>query len=364
VSVILAALLLASACGGESVRFEAPSQSPTAAATPIPTATTFDPAAACTNCWPLSGKPLSDAGAATRRPLVVKIDNVPAARPHYGITQADLVVEELVEGFVTRLAAFYHSQDPQTLGGVRSARLADLSLSTMVRGALVYSGTSAHAARLIGEDAASGKYIDLSADRSPGYYRVSFRASPYNLFTSAVTQRETLAKQGKATVGDVPKLAFLADAAHTATIGGMVGAAAAGELVIPYRDDSSKVTYKYDAATKTYARWQNAQGSAVRTVDAATNSNVAAVNVVIIHTEIWEVDEIVDASGAKAHDMRLTGTGAASIFRNGLRQDGTWSRKDDVSPFVFTNRQGEQIKLSPGQTWISIIPNDWVVASS
>jgi hypothetical protein len=85
---------------------------------------------------------------------------------------------------------------------------------------------------------------------------------------------------------------------------------------------------------------------------------------VIVHTEIWEVDEIVDAAGAKAHDMRLTGTGAATVFRDGLRQEGTWTRSDDKAAFVFTNKAGEQIKLSAGQTWIQIIPNDWIVTSS
>ena len=360
------AAILTTACGNESVRFQVPSASPapsaTVAASPTPEPT-FDPAATCTNCWPLNGKPLGD-GSLSKRPLVVKVDNVPIARPHYGITQADMVIEEIVEGYVTRLAAVYQSQDPQTIGGVRSARLADRSLTTMVRGALVYSGTSDYAWSLISKDAADGRYVELSADHSAGYYRVAFRAAPYNMFTSASAQRDALGKLGKSTVSDVPKWPFLAAADHAPTIAGMSGAAAATELTIPYREDTSLVTYKYDAAAKTYARYQNNNGKAVRDVDAANNVPVAAANVVIVQTEIWEVPEIVDAAGSHAHDMRLTGTGTATVFRDGLRQEGTWSRKDDTSAFVFTNKAGEQIKLSPGQTWIQIIPNDWIVTSS
>jgi hypothetical protein len=368
-ALALIAGVVATACGGEAVRFEAqpsPTATAPAAATQAPSTSapqaTFDPAATCSNCWPLNGKPLGD-GSPNTRPLVVKVDNVPAARPHYGITQADMVIEELVEGFVTRLVAIYQSQDPQTIGGVRSARLADRSFTTMVRGALVYSGTSDYAWSLISQDAASGRYVELSADHSGGYYRVAFRQSPYNMFTSASAQRDSLTKLNASTVNDVPKWAFLSANDHAPTIAGMAGAAAATDLVIPYREDTSTVTYKYDAGTKTYARWQNSAGKAVRDVDAANNTAVAAANVVIIQTEIWEVPDIVDAAGAHGHDMRLTGTGAASVFRSGLRQDGTWSRKDDSSPFVFTNRQGEQIKLDPGQTWVHIIPNDWAVTS-
>jgi DUF3048 family protein len=364
--------VLAAACGGEAVRFEyqpAPSATtapvPTAApsATPVPTPQgTLDPAAACTACWPLSGKPLG-AGSASKRPLVVKIDNVPDARPHYGLSQADMVVEELVEGFVTRLIAVYQSQDPPTIGGVRSARLADRSITAMVRGALVYSGTSDYAWSLISQDAASGRYVELSADHSGGYYRVNFRPAPYNMFTSAAAQRDTLTRLGASTVQGVPTLSFLANADHAPAIGGMSGASVATKITIPYREDVSAVTYEYDAKTRTYARFQNSAGRSVRDVDAANNAPIAAADVVIIQTEIWEVAEIVDAAGTHAHDMRLTGTGRAIVFRDGLRQEATWSRKDDTAPFVFTNAAGEQIKLAAGQPWFHIIPTDWNVTS-
>src|SRR3954462_13356315 len=238
----IAAVLLA-ACGNEAVRFQAPSASPAATVSESanPQAT-FDPAATCDKCWPLNGKPLVD-GSTSKRPLLVKVDNVPAARPHYGITQADMVIEEIVEGYVTRLAAVYQSQDPQTIGGVRSARLAGRSLATMVRGALVYSGTSDYAWSLISKDAADGRYVELSADHSAGYYRVAFRTAPYNMFTSASAQRDSLGKLGKPTAGDVPKWPFLPPADHAPGNAGKSGAAAANELTIPYREDSSLVTY-------------------------------------------------------------------------------------------------------------------------
>jgi hypothetical protein len=366
-AIAVVVVLVSIACGGEAVRFQAPSPSESPAATtaqvsPTP-AGTPDPAASCTSCWPLNGKPLAAGAATDRRPLVVKIDNVPAARPHYGITQADIVVEELVEGFVTRLAAVYQSQDPQTIGGVRSARLADRSLTQMFRGALVYSGTSDYAKSLITQDAKSGRYVDLSADYTDGYYRVAFRPGPYNLFTSAAAHRSTLKALKADTVNGLPRWPFLASADHTATIAGMAGATDATELTLPYREDSSLVTYKYDPATRTYSRWQNDLGKPVRDVDAANKEPVAAANVIVINTEIWEVPEIVDAAGSHAHDMRLTGTGSATVFRDGLRQQATWSRVNDAAMFVFTNSSGEQIKLSQGQTWIHIIPTEWTVSS-
>src|SRR2546428_12166175 len=102
-------------------------------ATPVPTPEpTIDPAAPCTkDCWPLSGKP-AKVGATDRRPLIVKIDNAPAARPHYGLAQADMVFEILVEGFVTRLAAGFQSQAPQTNSPLPSALTPDTSPTPMI----------------------------------------------------------------------------------------------------------------------------------------------------------------------------------------------------------------------------------------
>src|SRR5256885_13854696 len=65
--------------------------------------------------WPLTGMPLAG-GSASKRPLYVKIDNNPHARPHYGITKADQVYEWLGEGLTTRPAGGVPSKDPKQNG--------------------------------------------------------------------------------------------------------------------------------------------------------------------------------------------------------------------------------------------------------
>ena len=200
-ALIAVVLFLLAACTSPAATPGASTQPQTAAAVPTVEAT-LAPDAPCRDCWPLNGKPLK-LGAVDKRALLVKIDNVPLARPHYGITQADMVFEILVEGLATRLAAVFHSQDPQTIGNIRSARLADRSLTPMVRGALVYSGTSAYEMPLIQGDAANGSYVDLSADYTSGYYRVTFRPGPYNMFTSAAAMRQAIAAHGADTTQQV-----------------------------------------------------------------------------------------------------------------------------------------------------------------
>src|SRR5438132_1427993 len=362
---LAAVLTLLAACS-------APAATPSSSSEPLAVATytpvpkpsaTLDPAAPCQECWPLTGKP-AKVGAVDKRPLVVKIDNVPDARPHYGITQADMVFEILVEGYVTRLAAVFQSQDASTIGNIRSARLADRSLTPMVRGALVYSGTSAYEMPLIQGDAAHGSYVDLSADYTSGYYRVTFRPGPYNMFTSAAAMRQAIAAHGGKEPQTVPAWAFFADPKHDEMAGGMSSSTPATDIVIPYREDLSRVEYKYESQTRTYGRWQNSDGKPVRDIDGVNNQPIAAANVVIIQTEIWEVPQIVDAAGSHAHDMRLTGTGRATIFRDGRREEATWSRAADTEAFSFKNATGDPIILDSGQTWVHVIPSEWSVTSN
>ena len=70
---------------------------------------------------------MADDVAAKRPALILKIDNSDAdtcdgtARPQIGLNQADIVIEELVEG-ITRFMAIFQSNIPETVGPIRSAR--------------------------------------------------------------------------------------------------------------------------------------------------------------------------------------------------------------------------------------------------
>ncbi|MGA2970591.1 MAG: DUF3048 domain-containing protein, partial [Acidimicrobiales bacterium] len=61
---------------------------------------------------PLTGLPDPQGLTKHRAALTIKIDNTPEAMPQYGIEDADVVYEEIVEGGITRLAAIFNSQLP------------------------------------------------------------------------------------------------------------------------------------------------------------------------------------------------------------------------------------------------------------
>ena len=60
--------------------------------------------------------------------LAVKIDNSSSSAPQVGLGDAGMVVEELVEGGMTRLAVFYYNDVPSEVGPVRSMRATDIGI--------------------------------------------------------------------------------------------------------------------------------------------------------------------------------------------------------------------------------------------
>ena len=59
---------------------------------------------------PLTGLPDPSELTRHRSALTIKIDNTPAAHPQFGLEDADVVYEEIVEGQITRLAAIFNSR--------------------------------------------------------------------------------------------------------------------------------------------------------------------------------------------------------------------------------------------------------------
>ena len=310
--------------------------------------------------WPLTGLPLAG-GSASKRPLYIKIDNNPHARPHYGITKADQVYEWLVEGLTTRLAAVFQSKDPDVIGSVRSARMTDTPVIPSLDAAFVYSGGGPEELMRVHYDAfVAYRYIDLAPSYGWGY-RVPFREAPYNYFTTYRALRESLAgaPDGDQPVS-IPSWDFLPPSATDPLAGGMTGSVDASAITVPYRAGFT-VGYRYDPATHTYARFDDG----VREVDGATGEAVAARNIVVIQTEVHFTTEFgLDPAGNPKLDMTLVGTGNGSIFRDGKRQDVTWTRPDIFDVYTLRSASGETVRLAPGQTWIHIVPADWTIPSS
>ncbi|MHB8631250.1 MAG: DUF3048 domain-containing protein [Candidatus Limnocylindria bacterium] len=361
--VLFACTIVASACGpaGPPVALTSPSPSATATATAAPTATpTPAPTPTPTpKLWPLTGLPAAADAPLGRRPLDVRLPNDPNARPQYGLNKADLVFEMIVEGGVTRFAAIFHSKDAKVVGPVRSYRWSDLHITQLLRGALVSSGSTIEERDAVTRSIRAGNMLSVDIDRdAKPYYRVAFRSAPNNLFTSTAADHKAVDRAGGSAPVDVPALAFVPPGNTDPTAGGFAGAQAAKTVTIPF-EGVWATTFSWDAAANGYRRWQDG----VRTVDGDGSGPILAKNVIVMTTDIWPTSVIEDRLGSHGLDYRMTGGGPVSIFRDGLRMDGTWKRDGVLDQFTFWDGAGHQLLLEPGQSWIHFIYPSWRVTS-
>ena len=75
---------------------------------------------------------------------------------------------------------------------------------------------------------------------------------------------------------------------------------------------------------------------------------------VVIEAE--EVDTgMVDASGGAVPEFLFVGSGRATVFTDGRRVEGTWTRPTLASVATLTVGPGRPIELTPGRTWIQLV---------
>ncbi len=197
---------------------------------------------------PLTGLPLSGENQ-NRRPAIVCINNDFAARPQYGLAQADVAYDYLMEGFsITRFSAVYYGDDAARIGPVRSARLINYYLGALYDGGLLCSGASDQVRWILKNDAPF-PYLDIDLDDPNNSRYSSSLGSDYRtrLQTSTAGLRAFLANTGTQrapslrgfTFGDVPG-----------------GGAPASQINIPFPSvTGSQVAYTYDVGSGRFLRF-------------------------------------------------------------------------------------------------------------
>ena len=339
VAALAAVALLGSACSsGSTVEASPTSIEPTTTSTTAAPTTTAAPAPT----WPLTGVP-QPAGAAAGVPAVaVKIDNSPDARPHAGLTQADLVYEVRVEG-ITRFAAVFHSAAADPVGPVRSARSTDIDLlGNLHRPLLVWSGGNPNVTGEVKRAEADGLLVDVSHSvGAPNYWRQSGRVAPHNLFTNVSAIRD-----GYAPADATPPGPLFAYRTPEAPVNGTEVPGIQVDFGL-----GVVVQYVWDPARACWARFQSDsqhQGESSAFVD-ESGTQVCPVNVVV------QLAEYVPSSADARSPQALTvGEGPLVVATAGKLINGTWSRPAREAAMAMTSEDGSPIGLTPGVTWVAV----------
>lgn len=330
-------VVVANGCGGGAKKKAAPTTTLPSTTTTIATTTTTVPTTA-----PLTGLPQPDAAKRARVALVVKIDNVEPARPQAGLTNADVVFEEMVESGLTRLAAVFQSKDADPVGPVRSCRSSDVDIASALNHPLfAYSGGNTRFVGLI----RAAPLTDVGADLQGGAYFRTRGVPPDNLFTRT-TSLFPLAPAGAA----APAPLFT----YRVTGQAVAGAGAAPAVHVDVHFPASLATWDYDAASQTYKRSQNGTADVVQ-----GGQQIGAANVIVQMTP-YETDGYAVGEGISPPPpipkAVTVGTGTALIFTGGSVINAHWAKAAPTAVTAYTDANGVPIALTPGPTWVEFAP--------
>ncbi len=319
VTTVLAASLVLTGCGGGDEAKDDPESQKVAEGSVLD------------STWPLTGLPVSgDESSAQKHPvMVVKIDNTGSSAPQVGLGKADLVVEELVEGGMTRLATFFYSQLPDKVGPVRSMRASDIGIVAPADGAMVTSGAAG-----VTIDRIKKAGIEFFAEGAKGIFRDNSRSAPYNVFS------------------DLAETATLAESDEEQRPEDYLPFGSAEDL--PQGQPATSLAASFGNHTTT---WRY-EGKTYTNVDsfAGKGDEFKADNVLVLRVKVGDAG-YKDPAGNPVPETKLRGKGRAMLFSGGRLVRGTWEKSALDAPLKLSTREGE-LTVPAGKTWIELVPAD------
>ncbi len=339
--LVIVCLFVASACSGGSDAVAASTTSPPSEPSSSIAATTTTTLETTTTvvlpAAPYTGLPFPGDPIALLRPAVaVKIDNHPRSRPQTGLDRADMILELRAEG-VTRFIAVFHSDLPEPVGPVRSARTSDYDLLTALNEPVfAYSGANAIVDRGLGALPIFARYEDRV-----DFFRAQNRNAPHNLYVNPLGLQDKVPAETEA---PQPWFRF-----GTPEEVGAQGRAISGNVTVVFKG-SPLVTYQWDRDVEGWLRTQD--GASHSTV---SGDQLAPANVVILESSYG-----VSPADAESPELISVGSGALTVLTDGRVISGTWARQSNTVPPDLIDLEGNEILLLPGQTWV-IFPDRSVI---
>lgn len=297
---------------------------------------------------PLTGLWVDNPSLLTRRPLMVKVANLPREyRPQWGLSLADHVYEYYTEAGTTRFSAIFLGNDAEMVGPIRSARFFDHRLMQMYRPILAF-GSADYRIRdlMFNQDYADRLVIETAC---PPMCRFEPNGRDYLVTDTAaltewINQKNVPGGNGRQNL-DGLRFAYDLD----------VEGAPARQIYVRY-SGAIYNRWDYDFQTGKYQRFVDVSndpgGKEVYgpLTDRLTDEPITADNVVVLyitHQYVSAKPEIID--------IIASGPGKAYLFRYGEMFELTWQRKAIDQIITLVGPDGEPFPLKPGNTWFEVV---------
>ncbi len=309
---------------------------------PVPSTAAVQPTETTTIRNPLTGMPASTTPDFFG--VSVMYDNFDSVKVRPGLEQAGIIYEALVEGGITRLMAVFDSTSQVKLfGPIRSVRPYFIDWASEYGGILMHVGGSPEALDQLTSSDALIDINQIGADESY-FNRDETLQAPHNVFASFSSW---LRLDEVAHVPHTPIIPWRYDENPPSA-----DVPASQEVDITF-SPTMKTSWAYNKDKNNYVRFVNGTRELFSNGDSASATNLVVIEV---------PTQTVDTAGRQ--HMQTLGKGPAQIYRNGQMTTGTWMKETRASRMRFIDDNQEEIALTPGSTWVSVVPSLDLVAYS
>ncbi len=305
---------------------------------------------------PLTGKADLSASAKGGRPIAIMVENSPAARPQWGLTTPDIVLEGVVEGGITRMMWIYADAEdiPSKVGPVRSARHDYVEIAKGMNAIFVHWGGSDEKGYTLAYPTIKNLGVNNVDGLTQGSY--FFRDNTRN-----TTSEHRGCTSGDRVINAISKLGYKTTqtvkdwAPYKASVDGQQAiwgdnsvTGACKEIKIVFSSGYVH-TFKYNQEEKRYYNYLNDKAM----TDGNNGKQMAVENVLVAYSPI---STLGTGKGHKEWNLELT-RGEGFYVSNGVGQKVYWSKDGKSGALKFTSVNGQPLSVNSGQTWIGIVPD-------
>lgn len=307
------------------------------------------------NINPLTGLADLTESAKGARPIAIIVENSPAARPHWGISTPDIVIEGVAEGGITRMMWIYADAEkiPEKVGPVRSARHDFVELARGMDAIFVHWGGSDgsrvglnlgyQAIRNLGVNNIDGKKYEGSY-----FFRDNTRntAIEHRGITSCTAIENAIANLGYTTTAkdDGWKPYTVASGVQTPT---SIAPENCSEISVTFSTGFTH-TFKYNTTDNKYYNYLNN----VLMTDGNDGSSMAIENVIVLYVPVTTLNT---SEGHKEWNLEAT-NGEGYYVSNGVGQKIYWSKAGKSAPIKIKDVNNNELVVNNGQCWMGFVP--------
>lgn len=278
-----------------------------------------------------------------KRPIAVMIDNHVDVKSHYGLQNAYLVYEIVVEGGITRFLALFKDQNTKLIGPVRSGRHYYLDYALENDAIYIHFGHSPKT--LTDIKALNVNNIDGMSYGTPFWRNKSF-SSPHNVFTN-IEQLETAIIEKRYNYYTFKKPLLNYSINEIKNNDELI--TTANEIKIYY--SSYYVSYQYDDINKVYKRSMRG----IAHLDSETKEQYTTKNIIIYKIKNSPLP-LSSGGGSSRQDLANVGNGEGYYITNGYALPITWEKTSRTSPTIYRDNEGNLLKVNDGNTFIHLQP--------